>query len=62
MMSIKDIHKIVFADAVLNALKEYKEVISDPGISDHATVMAEHHAFNDILVNVKWYEDKEGAL
>lgn len=62
MMKLEEIHKIVFADAVLNVLKEYKEVISDPGISDHARVMSKLHAFDDIMTNVQWYEDKEGAL
>lgn len=34
-------------------IKEYKEVISDPGISDHAKLMAKLHAFDDILEEVE---------
>ena len=30
-------------------IEEYKEVISDPGISDQAKLMAKLHAFDDIL-------------
>lgn len=34
-------------------IKEYKEVISDPCISDYAKIQAKLHAFDDILEEVE---------
>lgn len=60
-MEIKDIHKIVLADAVLSIIKDYKESIED-GMSNYRKELAKINAFDDILANVQWYEDKEGEL
>lgn len=37
---------------ILRIIKEYKEVISDPGISDYAKLMAKLEAFDDIVEEV----------
>lgn len=37
-------------------IKEYKEVIADPGISDCAKVMAKIHAFDEIVEEVEAVE------
>lgn len=37
-------------------IKEYKEVIADPGISDYAKVMAKIHAFDEIVEEVEAVE------
>ena len=42
-------YKEVVMDYIKEIIKEYMEVISDPGISDHAKVLAKLHAFDDIV-------------
>lgn len=62
-MKLEEIHKIVLAEAVACIIKDYKEALSlEPGMSDHRKEQAKLHAFDDILANVQWYEDKEGSL
>ena len=62
-MKLEEIHKIVLAEAVADIIKGYKEALAlEPGMSDHRKEQAKLHAFDDILANVQWYEDKEGAL
>lgn len=62
-MDLRDIHKIVLAEAVANIIKLYKEALeADPGMSNYSKEQAKLTAFDDILANVNWYEDKEGAL
>ena len=39
-------------EEIQSIIKEYKEVISDPGISDYAKVMAKIHAFDEILAEI----------
>lgn len=40
-------------EEIRRIIEEYKEVISNPGISDHAKLMAKLHAFDDILEEVE---------
>lgn len=40
-------------EEIQRIIKEYKEVISDPGISDYGKIMAKLHAFDDILEEVE---------
>ena len=63
MNDLREIHKTVLAEAVIIIIKLYKESLeNDPGMSDYRKEQAKLHAFDDILANVQWYEDKEGAL
>lgn len=63
MIKLEEIHKLVLAEAVTNIIKIYRERLEDePGMSDYRKEQAKLHAFDDILANVQWYEDKEGAL
>lgn len=63
MINLRDIHKTVLAEAVINIIKIYRERLEyEPGMSDYHKEQAKLNAFDDILANVQWYEDKEGAL
>lgn len=63
MLKLEESHKLVLAEAVTNIIKIYRERLEDePGMSDHRKEQAKLHAFDDILANVQWYEDKERAL
>ena len=63
MINLRDIHKIVLADAVSNIIKLYRERLEEePGMSDYRKEQTKLNAFDDILTNVQWYEDKEGEL
>lgn len=63
MIDLREIHKTVLAEAVITIIKLYKESLEEePGMSDHRKEQKKLNAFDDILANVQWYEDKEGAL
>lgn len=63
MINLREIHKAVLAEAVINIIKIYRERLEDePGMSDYRKEQTKLNAFDDILANVQWYEDKEGKL
>ena len=63
MINLEEIHKLILAEAVIDIIKLYRERLEeDPGMSDYRKEQAKLHAFDNILANVQWYEDKEGAL
>ena len=63
MVNLRDIHKTVLAEAVISIIKIYRERLEDePGMSDYRKEQAKLNAFDDIMANVQWYEDKEGEL
>lgn len=63
MINLREIHKAVLAEAVINIIKLYRERLEDdPGMSDYRKEQIKLNAFDDILANVEWYEEKEGAL
>lgn len=45
-------------EEIRRIIEEYKEVISNPGISDYAKIQAKLHAFDDILeeIELTWKE------
>lgn len=63
MINLREIHKAVLAEAVINIIKLYRERLEDdPDMSDYRKEQIKLNAFDDILANVEWYEEKEGAL
>lgn len=63
MIKLEEIHKLVLAEAVIDIIKLYRERLEDePGMSDYRKEHVKLNAFDDILANVQWYEDKDGSL
>lgn len=56
MMNYEQLTKLQTFEYIRNIIKEYKEAIAQPGLSDYRKTCAKLNAFDDILKEVEWCE------
>lgn len=57
MMNLEQLTKLQTVEYIINIIKEYKEAIAQPGLSDYKKTCAKLSTFDDILKEVEWCEN-----